>query len=49
MKRCKIVVGARHLKTVLGMCLIIVTGLARLEMVQGQEVKQPWKAPESAE
>jgi len=48
MKNWKIVGGARHLKTVSGIFLIIVMGLVGIEIVQGQEVKQPWKAPESA-
>ena len=48
MKSCRVGMGARHLKTVIGTSLIIVMGLAGLKVVQGQEVKQPWKAPESA-
>jgi len=48
MKSCKIGVGGCRLTTVIGIALIIALDLAGLEIVRGQEVKQPWKAPESA-
>jgi mono/diheme cytochrome c family protein len=48
MKSRNIGIGARSLNSMIGISSILVLVLAGLGIVQGQEVKPPWKAPESA-
>jgi mono/diheme cytochrome c family protein len=48
MENCNVRVGARHLKTVIGIASILMLVLMEIGTMQAQEVKQPWKAPGSA-